>query len=360
MNPEKKIRVLVVDDQAIVREKLSRGLAQDPLIEVIGKAANPYIARDKIVRENPDVITLDVEMPGMSGIEFLRYLMPQFPLPVIMVSSLTEEGKKTTLEALDAGAVDFVTKPDGSKNSYEIMIAELCEKVKNAAKVDLSKWIKIKNRGYRRIISSNTRNQQAREYRGSGNREVDLIAIGASTGGTQAIREILSDLPAQCPGIIIVQHMPPGFTKTFADSLNKKCSLHVKEAEEGDIVAPGTVLIAPGMIHVKVVKKNTQLLVRYDHGQKISGHKPSVNCLFDSVSTLGLRKSCIGIILTGMGSDGATGLLNLKNAGGITIGQDLESSIVYGMPKAAYDIGAVRTQLSLANISQELSNLVGF
>jgi len=337
---KRKIKVLVVDDSMLFRETLARGIAQDFGIEVVGTAADPFIARDKILELQPDVITLDVDMPKMNGIEFLRKLMPQYPLPVVVVSAVSSN----VFDALNAGAVDFVTKPDmhrtGGMNSF---INELIIKIKIASTAKVGRYKKeyIPVKSISDIeIKKNI-----------------IIAIGASTGGTEAIFEIIKAFPRDMPPIVIVQHMPPVFTRMYSDRLNNSCILEVKEAKDGDEVRSGRVLIAPGDLHMKVMKNSESYYVKCYLGEKVSGHCPSVDVLFDSVAKAA-GEEAIGLILTGMGSDGAKGLLNMKKQGAYTIGQDEKSCIVYGMPMVAFNIGAVQKQAPLNKIPQMVCDLL--
>jgi len=326
------VRVLVVDDSALVRQVLSRGLAQDPGIEVVGTASDPYVARDRIVELNPDVLTLDVEMPRMDGVEFLRRLMPQRPLPVLMVSALTEDGAQTTFEALEAGAVDFVTKPAADvQRGLTGMLAELREKVKAVAGADVSRW---RGSGAPR---------PAAPRRALAVTTDKVVAIGASTGGTQAVKALLAAVPADMPGTVVVQHMPPGFTRLFAQSLDQACAMEVREARDGDRVLPGLVLVAPGDRHLSVARSGGVYLVRREESEKVNGHRPSVDALFESVAREA-GANAAGVILTGIGGDGARGLLAMRRAGARTFGQDEASSVVYGMPKTARELGAVEVQ----------------
>jgi len=329
----KKVRVLVVDDSLLFRETIARGLAADSGIEVVGTAGDAFEARDKIIDLEPDVMTLDVEMPKMNGIEFLKRLIPQYPLPVVVVSAISDN----VFDALNAGAVDFVTKINSvTGNNKEVFINELIIKVKIASMARASN-VKKDISNERRMNKINPRSSNT------------IIAIGASTGGTQAILEVIKGFPADMPGILIAQHMPPVFTKMYADRLNNLCLMFVKEAETGDIVLPGRVLIAPGDRHMKLIKRGNNYFVECSTGDKVNGHCPSVDVLFNSVADK--AGSCaIGIILTGMGYDGAKGLMKMKQRGAYTIGQDEKSSVVYGMPKVAYDIGGVTKQVALKNI----------
>lgn len=333
MRTIKKIRVLVVDDSIMFRETLSRGMSEDLGIEVVGTATDPFMARDKILELEPDVLTLDVEMPKMNGIEFLRKLMPQYPLPVVVVSAIGSN----VFDALDAGAVDFVTKPDlGNRISVNAFINELIIKIKIASTAKVGQL----KRGSASIQAP---------LNVSIARMDTIIAIGASTGGTEAIFSVINSFPKETPGIVIVQHMPPIFTKMYAERLNKTCPMEVKEAENGDVVKSGRVLIAPGEYHMELNQDKRGFYVKCFKGERVNGHCPSVDVLFNSVAKTAARNS-IGILLTGMGNDGAKGLYNMKKSGAHTIGQDEKSCIVYGMPMVAYNIGAVGSQLSLSEI----------
>ena len=338
------IRVLIVDDSATARAVLTEILQSDPSIEVIGSASDAYIARDKIVELKPDVICLDVEMPRMDGITFLKRLMQYMPLPVVMISSLTQNGAKTTLDALEAGAVDFVPKPhshiyDGKAEIHDELIA----KVKIASKVKVHQRINHNAQQANTTSLAETTNK--------------ILAIGASTGGTEALKDVLMGLPRNAPGTVVVQHMPANFTAPFAERLNGLCSMEVREARNGDSIVPGLVLIAPGDYHMVVRRSGARYYVEIGSGDKVSGHRPSVDVLLNSASKVA-GANAIGVILTGMGADGAKGLLNMRKAGARTIGQDEESCVVYGMPKVAYDLGAVEYQLPLNYISGKIINLI--
>lgn len=344
-----KTRVLIVDDSALVRMILRHGLNSDPEIEVVDVAPDPFYAREMILKHKPDVITLDVEMPKMDGLEFLRRLMPAFPIPTIIVSSLSKRGSQIAMDALDFGAVDIVTKPEADvKRALEGMIVDLRKKVKMAAKVDVSDW---KGRQLRQAkvhpIASKALSVTTDK----------VIAIGASTGGTTALKDLLVKMPAGSPGIVIVQHMPPKFTGMFANRLNNECAVTVKEAENGDQVAPGKVLIAPGgEKHMSIKRLGGFYKVFLNEADKVNGHCPSVDVLFDSVAQHA-GPNAVGVILTGMGGDGAKGLLKMKEAGARTLGQTEKTCVVYGMPKVAYDIGAVDTQLDLEKIPERLVSM---
>lgn len=338
----KKIKVLVVEDSYVFRELLVRCLRADPLLEVVATATNPYEARDAIIKFNPDVMTLDVEMPRMSGIEFLRKLMPQYPLPTVMISSLSD----AVFDALEAGAVEFVNKPSGlnGEQLYNFMSTELATKIKIASTVKVGKLKRLREPEMKPVSVAEGSNTH-------------MVAIGASTGGTEAIFDVVKQFNRDIPGVVIVQHMPPGFTKMYAERLNNQCRIAVKEAQTGDIICPGQALLAPGDAHMRVVKVGQTYKVECAPGEKVNGHCPSVDVLFDSVARVAGRNS-IGVILTGMGADGAKGLLNLKNSGATTVGQDEATCIVYGMPKAAFDIGAVDYQQPLQNIPQRVYDII--
>lgn len=341
---KKKIKVLIIDDSALVRDILEKGLSADPEIEVIGKAPDVYVARDKIVYRKPDVLTLDIEMPRMDGIDFLKKLMPQYPLPVVMVSSMTVPGARITLEALEHGAVDFVLKPSTRIGSgLSDMMKELTEKIKVASKIDVSKWKHQPD-----IFEK--KQKQPRVLEGSTDK---VIAIGASTGGTVALTRLLSEFPPDIPGTVIVQHMPPGFTKMFADRLNDISNVEVSEAVSGDRIVRGRVLIAPGGYHMEVIRSGGNYLVECVEGDKVNGHIPSVDIMFDSVAR-NVGSNALAVILTGMGRDGATGMLNIKRSGGRTVAQDEESSVVYGMPKEAFDCGGAERLVSLSAMTQNI------
>ncbi len=338
MEAKKKIKVLIVDDSLVFREVLSRSISLDPLVEVVAVATDPFDARDKILRYEPDVMTCDVEMPKMNGIEFIRRLLPQYPLPVIVVSSVSN----AVFDALNVGAVDFVAKPDvKNRNNMDRFVGDLVDKIKAAAhaKVTLQNPVPLKT------IPGNERFDTGK-----------IIAMGASTGGTEALYNVLKYLPDQMPGIVIVQHIPPVFSRMFADRLNNQTKLNVKEAVNGDMVEPGKVLIAPGDRHMSLKKVDGRFKVHVFHGEKVNGHCPSVDVLFESVA-IEAGNRAVGLILTGMGADGAKGLLAMRRMGARTLGQDEQTSVVYGMPKVAYDIGAVEKQAPLLKIPQLLSAL---
>ncbi len=335
----RNIRVLVVDDSIVVREAIIRGISMDDNIEVVARASDAFEARDKILEYEPDVMTCDVEMPKMNGIEFIRRLLPQYSIPVIMVSGLD----KNVFDAMDAGAVDFVAKPvEKSSASMQSFIDELISKIKIAA----SSKVKTSQPAVTKVIQHD-----------NGFHKDKIIAIGASTGGTEALCSVLMQLPKNIPGILVVQHIPPMFSKMFAERLDNQTILHVKEAQSGDYLENGKVLIAPGNQHMKLKKIGNQYKVLVYNDDKVNGHCPSVDVLFDSVAKEA-GKDAIGVILTGMGYDGARGLLSMRRRGARTIGQDEKSCVVYGMPKAAYDVGAVERQVPLSSIPQAIINLL--
>jgi two-component system chemotaxis response regulator CheB len=341
MKTLKKIRVLIVDDSMVFREALSRGIAKDPSIEVVATASDAYDARDKILKYRPDIMTLDVEMPKMNGIEFLKKLLPQYPIPVVVISSVSSN----VFDALNAGAIDFITKPGQiTSMSPEGLINELIVKIKIASSSKLIKFNQsstaISPTNKKITFNSNT-----------------IIAIGASTGGTEALFHLLKDLPKNMPGIVIVQHMPPVFTKMYAERLNNSMPLEVLEAKTGDMIKPGRVLIAPGEHQMKVRRTSSGFDVTCIKGPKVSGHCPSVDVLFDSVAA-NVGKNSLGIILTGMGGDGAKGLLAMKVNGSYTLGQNESTCVVYGMPKVAYNLGAIEKQLPLDQIPKFLTSLL--
>ena len=349
--PPKTIRVLIVDDSSLVRTILSEGLSRDPALEVVGAAPDPYAARDLLVRLQPDVMTLDVEMPRMDGVEFLRRLMPQYPIPVVMVSSLTQRGKAITIQALEAGAVDFVSKPTSDlARGLQGMMTELCTKIKIASTANVSHW-----KSKRAILPSQ---QVLTATKALAESTDKVIAIGASTGGTEAIKSVISRFPAVTPGVVIVQHMPSGFTKLFADRMNTLCAMEVKEAETGDRVMSGRILIAPGEKQMTIHRSGGIYQVKCTPGEKVSGHCPSVDVMMQSVAEQ-VGANAIGIMLTGMGADGANAMLAMRQAGARTIAQDEESCIVFGMPNEAYKRGGAERLVPLDNIAAETLKLLG-
>lgn len=341
-----KIKVLIVDDSAIVRKIFTNELSRQPDIEVIGSAPDPFVARDKIVNLKPDVVTLDVEMPRMDGITFLRKLMKYHPLPVIIVSSLTPNGSRMALEALEIGAVEVIAKPGGPYTAEDVS-RRLIDNIRVASVIDVKKRQREgTNRDVRTVVT------------GALSETTDkIITIGASTGGTEAIKMVLSKLPPQTPGVVVVQHMPPGFTTSFAERLNKCCHIEVKEAEDGDSILMGRALIAPGNHHMLIRRTGARYRVNIKQGPLIHHQRPSVDVLFTTVAQYG-GANAVGVILTGMGCDGAQGLLKMKEAGAKTIAQDKESCVVFGMPKEAIEAGAVDCVLPIEKIPQKIIDMI--
>jgi len=336
------IKVVVVDDSALMRQMLTSVLQSDSDIEVVGAAPDALTARQMIKDLNPDLITLDVEMPGMDGLTFLEKIMKLRPMPVIMVSSLTRKGAQTTIKALEHGAVDFVPKPSGSaQQGLSELRSHLVSKVRAAASAN---------------VTGKKQECQQPTFAGILGRRCDteLIAIGSSTGGVVAVQSLLTALPEQSPPIVIAQHMPPSFTKSFAARLDQNCHLSVVEASDGERIEPGHVYVAPGDHHLEVYRRQHGLVCHLQDGSPVSGHRPSVDVLFQSVAQQ-IGKNAIGIILTGMGRDGADGLLSMRQAGAPTLGQSETSCVVYGMPRAAKEIGAVVAELPLEGITKEIA-----
>lgn len=343
-----RIRVLIVDDSALVRKILTQELSKDPGIEVVGTAPDPYIGRDKIVQLKPDVLILDIEMPRMDGITFLDKLMKHHPIPVIIVSSLAKEGSRAALKALELGALEIMAKP-GSSYSVKDMSEQLIDKIKAVSNV---KAFKITERSEEAgIVPAAGKAMLETSHK--------IVAIGASTGGTEAIREILVRLPPDMPPILVVQHMPQYFTRSFAERLDSLCRLKVKEAENGELLAPGKVLIAQGNRHMVLKRSGASYYVEIKDGELVYHQRPSVEVLFSSVARYA-GANAVGVILTGMGKDGADGLLQMKNAGAFTIAQDEKSCVVYGMPKEAVSVGAVMKVAPLDKIPQVLLESVGY
>ncbi len=337
----KAVRVLVVDDSAIVRKILSQELGRHAGIEIVGTAPDPYIARDKILALEPDVLTLDVEMPRMDGITFLRKLMRYHPMPIIVLSSLTPQGGKTALEALEAGAVEVMCKPGGSYTVGDVCNV-LVEKIKAASTARIGPRPAMTEHAApacQRLSMVETTNK--------------IFAVGASTGGVQALTRVLSALPANAPGTVVVQHMPAHFTTSFAQRLDAECAMSVKEADNGDHVLPGRVLIAPGGLHMILQRSGANYYVSLKDGPPVCRQKPSVEVLFNSVAKYA-GPNAVGAILTGMGDDGATGLLNMRQAGAHTIAQDEQSCVVFGMPKEAIARGGAERVTSLDSIAASL------
>ena len=327
-----KIKVLIVDDSALIRSVMKEIISSQPDMEVVGVAPDPIIARDLIKQTNPDVLTLDVEMPRMDGLDFLEKLMRLRPMPVVMVSSLTERGSEITLRALELGAVDFVTKPKMSIQSGMLEYTEMiADKIRAASKA------RIKSRA----LVPGGATVPAGELpliRNPLTSSEKLIIIGASTGGTEAIKDFLMQMPSDCPGILITQHMPPGFTKSFAQRLDSLCKIGVKESEGGERILPGHAYIAPGHSHLQLVRSGANYMTQLDQGPPVNRHRPSVDVLFHSAA-VAAGKNAVGVILTGMGKDGALGMLEMKNAGAYNFAQDEASCVVFGMPREAIAVG---------------------
>lgn len=349
------IKVLIVDDSAVMRKTLSEILSYNKNIEIIGVASDPFGAAKKIAKEIPDVITLDVEMPNMDGLTFLKKIMSQKPIPTVIISSLTIKGSRTALKALEYGAVEIITKPrmDSEKlliESRDIIIdavlAAGMAKIKRINDIRINVPPKLpadvilKNKTHNSLIETTDK----------------IIAIGASTGGTEAILTVLKSMPSNASGIVIVQHMPELFTRSFADRLNEICDINVKEAENNDTIFTGRALIAPGNKHLLLKRSGARYYVEVKDGPLVNRHRPAVDVLFRSVARYA-GQNAVGVILTGMGDDGAKGLLEMKEAGAKTIGQDEQSSIVYGMPHIAFKIGAVEIQLPLTEIANKILQL---
>lgn len=338
-------KVLLVDDSAIVRQTLQKQLEKYPEVTIVGTASDPYVARDKIVALKPDVLILDIEMPRMDGITFLQKLMEHYPLPVIILSSLAKKGSRTAFAAFEAGAVEVMAKP-GAAYSIGDMAAELVEKIKGAATANID-LLKLRSAGSRKPCVTRALAETTDK----------VIVLGASTGGTQAIQEVLLDLPPNAPGVVIVQHMPAGFTTSFANRLNDLCSLSVKEAENGDAVVPGRVLIAPGNFHMLIKRSGANYYVEVKDGPLVGRHRPAVNVLFNSAAAY-VGSNAIGVILTGMGADGADGMLKMKEAGATNIAQDEKTSVVFGMPKCAIEKGGVDYIVPLPAIASKILALL--
>lgn len=344
--PNRPARVLIVDDSALMRQMLTSILSSDPGLEVIGTAPDPLVAREKIKALNPDVLTLDVEMPRMDGLAFLEKLMTLRPMPVVMVSSLTEKGAEVTMRALELGAVDVFCKPiDAADGGLQAHAQILIDKVKGAAQA------RVRALGDR-PLQSQQRLAVTTLYKSTDR----LVAIGSSTGGVEALRDIILALPPDSPPIVITQHIPPKFSTSFAERLDNLAAVRVKEARDGERIVAGHVYIAPGDRHMAVRRSGAQLILQCYDGPLVSGHKPSVSVLFNSVAETCGAKS-VGVILTGMGRDGADGLLAMRKAGAATLGEDESSCVVYGMPKAAFEIGAVEKQIPLSHIAEEILRL---
>lgn len=338
-----RLKVLIVDDSALMRQLLTQILSSDPELEVVGAASDPFVAREKIKALNPDVLTLDIEMPRMDGLTFLEKLMRGHPMPVIMISSLTDKGADTTLRALSLGAIDYVSKPkvDVSNGTIE-QADEIVAKVKAAARAKV-----------RRASASMPPPAALGEKRYQFSATHKVVAIGASTGGTEALKELLMPLPADFPGIVIVQHMPETFTRQFSERLDSLCKIRVKEAQDGDRILPGHALLAPGGHHMAVVRRGMEYAVHVYRGERVNLHMPSVDVLFSSCAH-NMGKNALGVLLTGMGADGAKGMLEMKQAGSFNIAQDESTSVVFGMPREAILLNAVDRVLPLGHIPDAL------
>ncbi len=342
----KQIKVLIVDDSAIVRKVFSEELSRYPDIQVVGTAPDPFAARDKIVFLQPDVITLDIEMPRMDGLTFLKKLMKFHPMPVIIVSSLTPKGGKLTLEAMDLGAVDVIAKP-GSAYSVGDMSAQLAEKIRGGSRARINRTPVREDIETGRVESIKALAQTTNQ----------VIAIGASTGGTEALKTVLTRMPPNSPGIVVVQHMPANFTTAFAERLNSLCQITVKEARDNDSVTIGSALIAPGNFHMILRRSGARYYVEIKTGPMVHHQRPAVDILFKSTAK-NAGANAIGVILTGMGADGAEGLLEMKKTGARTIAQDEATCVVFGMPKEAIKMGAADRVVPLNQIASEIVRMV--
>lgn len=337
-----QIRVLIVDDSALVRQMLGQLLASDPAISVVGAAPDPLIAREMIKSLNPDVVTLDIEMPRMDGLAFLEKIMTLRPMPVVMISSLTQKGADTALRALEIGAVDYVAKPTiGLSEGFPALRDEIVTKIKAAARARV------------RPLSREVTIAAPRPFVAGYSSSEKLIAIGASTGGVEALQSVLTAFPADAPAILVTQHMPALFTASFANRLNQFCAVTVTQAVDGERVLPGHVYIAPGGLHLELARSGANYVCRVHDRPPVSGHRPSVDVLFRSVAQAAGANS-VGIILTGMGKDGAAGLREMRDAGASTVGQNEATCVVYGMPKAAHDCGATEIELPIGKIPEHV------
>lgn len=345
---ERKIRVLIVDDSAVVRQTLEQLLSSDPEIEVIATAADPFIAAERMREDIPDVITLDVEMPRMDGLTFLKKIMTQHPIPVVMCSSLTDMGSETALKALEYGAVEIITKPKmGTKQFFEESRVNICDTVKAAAAARMDRKLRPYN-PVQPKLSADVIMEKPKSHAMIQTTE-KIIVVGASTGGTEALKVFLEMMPPDAPGIVIVQHMPEKFTAAFAQRLDTTCRISVKEASDNDSVIRGRVLIAPGNRHMLLKRSGARYYVEIKDGPLVSRHRPSVDVLFRSAARYA-GKNVVGVIMTGMGDDGAKGMLEMKDAGAFNIAQDEASCVVFGMPKKAIEIGAVHKVMPLEQI----------
>jgi two-component system, chemotaxis family, protein-glutamate methylesterase/glutaminase len=347
----KKIDVLIIDDSAVVREMLSEKLSENGRINIVGTAADPYIAREKIAKHHIDVITLDIEMPRMDGLTFLKYLMKYYPIPVIILSSLTDRKNKASMEALELGAVDIVPKPGGSYSVGDV-IGVLMEKIEMASEIDFEK---VKAQSQKNLIDDG---RKKIKYLSTITTTNKLIAVGASTGGTVALEKLFKTFDKTFPPALTVIHMPEKFTYTYANRLNDLCEVTVKEAEDNEIAMTGHVYIAPGNYHLIVKLVGKDRVLKVVKGPAIFNQRPAVDVLFNSVAE-NIGQNSIGVLLTGMGRDGAEGLLNIKNGGGFTIAQDEKTSIVFGMPKVAIELGAADLVLPIDKITENIASKLG-
>ena len=340
------IKVLVVDDSAVVRKIISNELSKHTDITVVGTAPDPFVARDKIVHLRPDVITLDIEMPRMDGLTFLRKLMKYYPLPVVVLSSLTQRGTQIAMEALQAGAVEVLSKP-GSSFSVADLTDQLADKIRGAARARIDTSRLAEDRQAEPSATSKALIQTTNK----------VVAIGASTGGTEALKKVLSMMPPNSPAMVIVQHMPPHFTTAFAERLDSVCPFEVKEASDGDTVRQGRALLAPGNFHMLLKRSGAQYYVEVKYGPRIHHQRPAVDVLFRSTAKYA-GSNAVGVILTGMGADGAQGLLEMKQNGARTIAQDEKSCVVFGMPKEAIKLGAANKVVSIENVAKEVLSAI--
>lgn len=339
----KKIKVLVVDDSALIRSLLSEIIRAEKDFLLVGAAPDAFVAKEMVNTHRPDVITLDVEMPKVDGLTFLDRLMKARPTPVLMVSSLTEQGADVTLKALELGAVDYFPKPKlDIAHGIEAYRTEIVAKIRAVAQAKLQRRV-VKTTSANVVFKFKTTEK--------------VIAIGASTGGTEALKVLLSELPVDCPAIVITQHMPAGFTQTFADRLNKHCAIKVKEACDGERLVPGCAYLAPGDRHLLVIRSGADYRIKLNDGERVSGHKPSVDVMFQSIAQA-VGQNALAVILTGMGKDGAASMLEVAEAGGITLAQDEASSVIFGMPKAAIQAGGVQFVLALQDIPAQIVNIM--
>lgn len=358
MATAKKVRVLIVDDSASVRQALAEVLRSDPAIEVIATASDPFVAVERIKQEVPDVITLDVEMPRMDGLTFLDKIMSQCPLPVVVCSTLTEKGSETALAALEKGAAEIITKPKlGTRQFFEESRIRICDAVKSAAQARL-KSFRPAPPGLQPGPKLTADAVLPRAVHSMIETTEKVVAVGASTGGTEALRCFLQGLPGDCPGLVVVQHMPEKFTASFAERLDQLCSISVKEAEDGDCVIRGQALIAPGNKHLLLKRSGARYYVEVKDGPLVSRHRPSVDVLFRSTARYA-GKNSLGLIMTGMGDDGARGMLEMKEAGAYTIAQDEATCVVFGMPAEAIKLGGVQQVLPLERMASEVMRRSG-